>query len=67
MDFIQDQLVQAAFTKGILKIEHLCFDTTQFESRDASKPSKKKETAPPHKKTDKAAWLAEQAEIDNVW
>ena len=69
MDFMQDQLVQAFFTEGFLKDEHLGFDATHFESRDASKPSEKKEAAPPKKRgrktlEEQAAWLAEQAEIE---
>ena len=69
MDFMQDQLVQAAFTEGYLKDEHLGFDATHFESRDASKPSEKKEAAPPKKRgrktpEEQAIWLAEQTEIE---
>lgn len=69
IDYMQDELIQTAFTEGFLCDEHLSFDATHFESRDASKPSEKKEAAPPKKrgrktKEEKAAWLAEQAEIE---
>ena len=69
IDYMQDELIRTAFTEGFLCDEHLSFDATHFESRDASKPSEKKEAAPPKKrgrktKEEKAAWLAEQAEIE---
>src|SRR5690606_4111690 len=69
MDTMQDKLIQAAFIEGFLCDEHLGFDATHFEARDASKPSEKKEAAPPKKrgrksKEEHAAWLTEQAEIE---
>lgn len=69
MDRMQDELIQTAFIEGFLCDEHLSFDATHFESRDASKPSAKKEAAPLKKrgrksKKERAAWLAEQAEIE---
>lgn len=69
MNKMQDTLIQTAFTEGFLRDEHIAIDATHFESRDASKPSKKKEIVPPKKrgrktKEEQAAWLAEQAEIE---
>lgn len=69
MDTMQDELIQTAFIEGFLCDEHLGFDATHFESRDASKPSEKKEPVAPKKrgrktKEEHAAWLAEQAEIE---
>lgn len=69
MDYMQDELIQTAFTEGFLCDEQLSFDATHFESRDAAKPSEKKEVAPPKKrgrksKEEHAAWLVEQAEIE---
>lgn len=69
LDNMQDELIQTAFLEGFLCDEHLAFDATHFEARDASKPSEKKEAKPPKKrgrktKEEQAAWLAEQAEIE---
>lgn len=69
LDNLQDELIQTAFLEGFLCDEHLAFDATHFEARDASKPSEKKEAKPPKKrgrktKEEQAAWLAEQAEIE---
>ena len=69
MDKMQDQLIQTAFTEGFLCDEQIAIDATHFESRDASKPSEKKEKAPSKKrgrktKEEQAAYLAEQAEIE---
>lgn len=69
MDFMQDQLIQTAFTEGFLEDECLGFDATHFESRDASRPSEKKEVTPPKKRgrktpEEQAIWLAEQSEIE---
>ncbi|MGN7477288.1 hypothetical protein ACTHOQ_05490 [Solibacillus silvestris] len=50
MDTMQDELIQTVFIEGFLCDEHLGFDATHFESRDASKPSEKKEAAPPKKR-----------------
>lgn len=44
LDDMQDTLIQLAFLEGFLSDEHLAIDATHFESRDASKPSEKKET-----------------------
>jgi hypothetical protein len=44
MDSMQDELIQTAFTEGFLDDEHLVFDATNFESRDASKPSEKRQS-----------------------
>ncbi|WP_318618369.1 transposase [Sporosarcina sp. YIM B06819] len=69
LDKMQDELIQTAFVEGFLCDEHLAFDATHFEARDASIPSEKKEAEPPKKrgrktKEEQAAWLAEQAEIE---
>ncbi|RKJ45749.1 IS4/IS5 family transposase, partial [Butyricicoccus sp. 1XD8-22] len=55
--------------EGFLCDEHLAIDATHFESRDASKPSRKNDSAPPKKrgrksKEERATWLTEQAEIE---
>ncbi|KOS63744.1 IS1182 family transposase, partial [Lysinibacillus sp. FJAT-14222] len=68
LDHMQDTLIQTAFIEGFLCDEHLAIDATHFESRDAAKPSEKKEPAPPKKrgrksKEERNAWLTEQAEI----
>lgn len=67
-DKMQDDLIQTAFTEGFLDDDHLSFDATHFEARDASKPSEKKEKIPKKRgrksKEERAAWLAEQAEIE---
>lgn len=68
-DNMQDELIQIAFLEGFLCDEHLAFDATHFEVRDASKPSKKKEIKPSKKrgrktKEEQAALAAEQAEIE---
>ncbi|WP_431027801.1 transposase [Lysinibacillus sp. LZ02] len=67
-DKMQDEIIQTAFTEGFLNDEHLSFDATHFEARDASKPSEKKEKIPKKRgrksKEERAAWLAEQAEIE---
>lgn len=68
LDNMQDTLIQNAFLEGFLCDEHLAIDATPFESRDASKPSEKKEAAPKKRgrktKEEHAAWLVEQAEIE---
>ena len=68
LDRMQDELIQTAFTEGFLEEEHLGFDATHFEARDAAKPSEKKEIAPKKRgrksMEERAAWLAEQAEIE---
>ena len=65
LDDMQDTLIQQAFLEGFLCDEHLAIDATHFESRDASKPSEKKETPTKKRgrktKEEHAAWLAEQA------
>ena len=67
-DKMQDALIQTAFTEGFLDDEHVSFDATHFEARDASKPSEKKVTAPKKRgrksKEERADWLAEQAAIE---
>lgn len=67
LDDMQDALLQTAFIEGFLCDEHLAIDATHFESRDASKPSEKKESPPKKRgrktKEELAIWLAEQAEI----
>ncbi|MEY9970629.1 transposase [Lysinibacillus sp. RC46] len=68
LDHMQDTLIQTAFIEGFLYDEHLAIDATHFESRDAAKPSEKKEPVPPKKrgrksKEEREAWLTEQAEI----
>ena len=50
LDVMQDTLIQVAMTEGFLKDEHLAIDATHFESRDAAKPSEKKEPASPKKR-----------------
>lgn len=68
IDDMQDALIQNAFVEGFLCDEHLAIDATHFESRDAAKPSEKKETPPKKRgwktKEEHAAWLAEKAEIE---
>lgn len=68
LDRMHDELIQAAFTEGFLEEEHLSFDATHFEARDAAKPAEKKETQPKKRgrksKEERAAWLAEQAELE---
>ena len=65
---LNDDLIQTAFTEGFLTDEHVSYDATHFEARDASKPSEKKEKVPKKRgrksKEERAAWLAEQAEIE---
>lgn len=65
---MQDAQIQTAFAEGFLDDEHLGFDATHFEARDASKPSEKKEKTPKKRgrksKEERAAWLAEQAEYE---
>lgn len=67
-DDMQDELIQTAFKEGFLNDEHLSFDATHFEARDASKPSEKKKEEPKKRgrksKEERAAWLAEQVEIE---
>lgn len=68
LDVMQDSLIQIAFREGFLEDEHLAIDATHFESRDAAKPSEKKEPASPKKrgrksKEERDAWLTKQAEI----
>lgn len=50
LDGMQDALIQTAMTEGFLSDEHLAIDATHFESRDAAKPSEKKEPTPPKKR-----------------
>lgn len=68
LDDMQDTLIQQVFLEGFLCDEHLAIDATHFESRDASKPSEKKETPTKKRgrktKEEHAAWLAEQAEVE---
>lgn len=68
LDRMHDELIQSAFTEGFFEEEHLGFDATHFEARDAAKPSEQKEIAPKKRgrksKEERAAWLAEQAEIE---
>lgn len=40
---MHDELIQTAFTEGFLDDEHIGYDATHFEARDASKPTEKKE------------------------
>ena len=65
---MNDDLIRAAFTEGFLADEHVSYDAPHFEARDASKPSEKKEKVPKKRgrksKEERAAWLAEQAEIE---
>lgn len=65
---MNDDLIRTAFTEGFLADEHVSYDATHFEARDASKPSEKKEKVPKKRgrksKEERAAWLAEQAEIE---
>lgn len=67
-DKMHDGLIQTAFAEGFLDDEHIGYDATHFEARDASKPTEKKEKTPKKRgrksKEDRAAWLAEQAEIE---
>ncbi|MFB7159974.1 transposase [Lysinibacillus sp. NPDC056232] len=69
LDYMQDTLIETAFIEGFLCDEHLAIDATHFESRDAAKPSEKKEPAPPKKrgrksKEEREDWLTKQAEIE---
>ena len=69
LDMMQDTLIQIAFREGFLDDEHLAIDATHFESRDAAKPTEKKELAPPKKrgrksKEEREDWLAKQVEIE---
>lgn len=68
LDRMHDELIQAAFTEGFLEEEHLSFDATHFKARDVTKPAEKKETQPKKRgrksKEERAAWLAEQAELE---
>lgn len=68
LDDMQDALIHHAFLEGFLCDEHLAIDATHFESRDASKPSEKKETPLKKRgrktKEEHAVWLSEQAAID---
>jgi len=69
LDVMQDTLIQIAFREGFLDDEHLAIDATHFESRDAAKPTEKKELAPPKKrgrksKEEREDWLAKQVEIE---
>ena len=65
---MNDDLIRSAFTEGFLADEHVSYDATHFEARDASKPSEKKEKAPKKRgrksKKEREAWLLEQAEIE---
>ena len=65
---MNDDLIRSAFTEGFLADEHVSYDATHFEARDASKPSEKKEKAPKKRgrksKEEREAWLLEQAEIE---
>ncbi|KGR89431.1 transposase [Ureibacillus massiliensis 4400831 = CIP 108448 = CCUG 49529] len=66
---MQDVLIQTAFTEGFLCDEHIAIDATHFEARDSAKPTEEKEPIQPKKrgrksKEERAAWLAEQAEIE---
>jgi len=68
---MQDSLIQTAFIEGFLSDEHLAIDATHFESRDAPKPSEKKEPAPPKKrgrktKEEREDWLAKQSQSINL-
>ena len=42
LDNMQDELIQTAFLEGFLCDEHLAFDATHFEARDASNLLRKK-------------------------
>jgi len=69
LNHMQDTLIQTAFIEGFICDEHLAIDATHFESRDAAKPSEKKEPTPPQKrgrksKEEREDWLAKQAEIE---
>lgn len=69
LDLLQDYLIQTVLAEGFLSDEHIAIDATHFESRDASKPSEKKEPVPPKKrgrksKEEQVAHLAEQTEIE---
>ncbi|WP_375199215.1 transposase [Lysinibacillus sp. RS11] len=68
LDCMQDTLIETAFIEGFLCDEHLAIDATHFESRDAAKPSEKKEPTPLKKrgrksKKERDAWLTKQVEI----
>ena len=68
LDDMQDALIHQAFLEGHLSDEHLAIDATHFESRDAAKPSEKKEKSTKKRgrksKEEHATWLAEQAEME---
>ncbi|HWL23338.1 MAG TPA: transposase [Ureibacillus sp.] len=69
LDQMQDTLIQTAMVEGFLCDEHIAIDATHFESRDASKPSEKKDSPSPKKrgrksKEERAAWLTEQALLE---
>lgn len=69
LDMMQDTLIQIAFREGFLEDEYLAIDATHLVSRDAAKPTKKKEPTPPKKrgrksKEEREDWLAKQAEIE---
>lgn len=68
VDEMQDTLIQLAILEGFLDDDHLGFDATHFESRDAVKSGEKKEAKAPKKrgrksKAEREAWLVEQAEL----
>jgi len=44
IDESNDKLIQLAISEGFLDDEHVGFDASHFESRDASKPAEKKRT-----------------------
>ena len=67
VDESNDTLIQLAISEGFLDDEHVGFDATHFESRDAAKPTEKKEPKAPKKrgrksKAEREAWLVEEAE-----
>lgn len=67
VDDMQDTLLQLIISEGFLDDEHMAFDATHFEARDASKPTVKKEAKAPKKrgrksKAERDAWLVERAE-----
>lgn len=43
---MNDDLIWAIFTEGFLVDEHVNYDATHFEVRDASKPAERKEKVP---------------------
>lgn len=66
---LNDDLIQSAFTEGFfIDDEHVSYDASHFEARDASKPTVKKEKVPKKRgrksKKEREAWLLEQAEIE---